>query len=112
MDFFSEVDVEKKDLPKLKTITRKVDKQKLNGYQIFAFVTFCICVFLGIVFGNLFPACGATSSIYSGTCTNVEFNFSLMLFFWFISLLVCLFFYAIGNIIQLLTSINNKLSKK
>ncbi len=112
MDFFSEVDVEKKDFPKLKTITKKVDKQKLNGYQIFALVTFGICICFGVVFGNLFPACGATSSIYSGTCDNVEFNFSLMLFVWFASLLLCLFFYAIGHVIQLLSSIDKNLRKK
>lgn len=112
MDFFSDIEKAKCELPKLKSITKEVEKKKLNGYQIFAVVTFCICLCLGVIFGNLFPACGSSSSIYSSTCLNTEFNFSLMIFFWFISFILCLFFYAIGHIIQLLSSIDKKLGKK
>ena len=112
MSFFSEIDELKKDFPKYKTVSKKVVGQKFNGYQIFSLVTFCICIVLGVILGNLFPACGATSSIYSNHCANYEFNFFLMIFFWLVSLILCLFFYAIGDIIKLLSSINNKIGKK
>lgn len=112
MDFFEEIEARKCELPKLNSITRKVKTNKFNGYQIFSIITFSICFFLGIIFGNLFPACRSTSYIYSGVCTNTEFNFFLMIIFWFISFILCLFFYAIGTIIELLSSINEKLTKK
>ena len=112
MDFFEEIEAAKCELPKLNSITKKVGKHKFNGYQIFSIVTFCICFFLGIIFGNLFPACRSSSYIYSGVCANTEFNFFLMIIFWFISFLLCLFFYAMGTIIELLLSINDKLTKK
>lgn len=112
MNFFEEIDSAKRELPKLRTITKKVEKYKFNNYQIFSIVTFCVCFCLGIIFGNLFPACRSSSYIYSGACTNTEFNFFLMIIFWFLSFLLCLFFYAIGTIIELLSSINSKLGKK
>lgn len=111
MNMFEEIEREKNELPKFKTITKEVGNYKLNGYQKFALVAYFICFCLGIVFGNLFPACGSSSTLYTGVCLTTEFNFSLMLFIWFVSLLVCLFFFAMGHIILLLTSINEKLSK-
>ena len=111
MDFFKEIDDLKKELPTFKSISKKVGKRKYNGYQMFSIITFCICIVLGVVFGNLFPTCGSSASIFSNLCINREFNFSLMLFFWFISFIVCLFFFAIGSIIDLLTSINSKIDK-
>jgi len=112
MNFFEEIETAKRELPKLNSITKRVEKKKFNGYQIFSIVTFCVCFCLGIIFGNLFPACRSSSYIYSGVCTNTEFNFFLMIIFWFVSFLLCLFFYAMGTIIELLSSINNRLGKK
>lgn len=111
MNMFDEIEREKEDLPKISNITHEVGKFELNGYQKFAVVTFLICFGFGIVLGNLFPVCGTSSNFY-GNCTSTEFNFSLMVFFWFLSFLVCLFFFAIGHIILLLTSIDNHLHKK
>ena len=105
-----EIEREKAQLPKIKSIEKEVGKYTFNGYQKFAIVVFLICFCFGIILGNLFPACGSSSNFY-GVCTTTEFNFSLMLFFWFISFLVCLFFFAIGHIISLLTSINESLRK-
>lgn len=110
MDLFDAIDLEKEDLPKIKSITREVQKQKLNGYQVIAVVTFIILFIVGIILGNLFPAC-ESSSLF-GTCTHRQFNLSLTIFVWFISFLLCVFFYALGHIISLLTSIDTKLQKK
>ena len=110
MNMFEEIEREKQDLPKIKNITKEISHYTFNGYQKFAIVTFFVCFCFGIILGNLFPACGTSSNLY-GSCTTTEFNFSLMLFFWFVSFLGCLFFYAIGHIISLLTSIDESLRK-
>lgn len=110
MDLFDQIDKEKEDLPKLRSITKEVQKQKLNGYQIIAVVTFIILFVVGVVLGNLFPACEA-SGIF-GACTKRQFNLSLTIFFWFGSFLVCVFYYALGHIISLLIEINGKLKGK
>lgn len=109
-DLFDEIDKEKEELPKINAIAKKVKKQKLNGYQTIALVTFIILFVIGIILGNLFPACEA-SGIF-GTCTQRQFNLSLTIFFWFASFLICLLFYGLGHIIALLSEINEKLSKK
>ncbi len=111
MNMFEEIEKARKDLPKLNNITKEVENYKLNGYQKFSVITYFVCFCVGIILGNLFPVCGNSSNFYS-VCTTTEFNFSLMIFFWFISFLVCLFFFAIGHIIALLTDISNKLGKK
>ena len=111
MDFFEEIADLKQDMPKVQTVEKNVKKLKFNFYQIFAIGIFVVSFFLGILFGNLFATCGATSYVYTNVCVVREFNFSLMIFIWFISLLVSIFFYSIGHIIALLTSINKKLSK-
>lgn len=111
MDLFEEISKAKQDLPKVNSLTKEVKKHKLNFYQIFAVGLFIVFFFLGILFGNLFSTCEATSFYYSDTCLVTEFNFSLMLVIWFISLLISLFIFAIGHIIALLSSINEKLSK-
>lgn len=109
MDFFNEIDIIKKDLPKFKAIEKSVNKYSFNGYQIFAIVTFALCFVLGIVLGNLFPSCSSTITLYDTACVNTEFNFFLMLAVWFASLVLCLVIFAIGRIIFLLDSINNKI---
>ena len=106
---FEEIEKSKTELPKAKNISKEISKLKLNFYQVFAIFTFCVVFWLGIIFGNLFPACGSSSTLYSGTCLSTEFNISLMLFIWFGGLIVCIFIYAIGHIINLLDSINKRL---
>lgn len=110
MNFFEKIDELKVDLPKLSSVN--FNKFDLNIYQKIAVIIYVICLFLGILLGNLFPSCGSSSEFYSNVCVTTEFNFSLMLFIWFVSFLICLLFYALGHIISLLTSINNQLSKK
>ena len=108
MNMFEEIDKVKKDLPKINSLSKKITNYKYNWYQILAFVLFFICFIVGIVLGNMFPACGSTS-FYSDVCLVREFNFSLMIFIWACGFLGSTFFFALGQIIALLDSINNKL---
>ena len=112
MTMFEEIDELKKDLPKIKTISKEMNKIELNIYQKISVCIFIICLLVGILFGNLFPSCGSSSEFYSNVCITTEFNFSLMLFIWFVSFIVCLLFFMIGRVISLLNSINDGLSKK
>lgn len=112
MDLFDQIDKLKIDLPRLKTIEKEVGKYEFNGYQRFAIVTYLFCFLLGIVLGNLFPACSSSISLYDDVCLSTEFNFFLMVLVWFGSLILCLIIFAIGHIIDLLGSINEKLSKR
>lgn len=112
MKMFEEIDKVKKDLPKLNTIGKDLEVTGMNIYQKISVVIFLIFLFIGILLGNLFPSCGSSSEFYGGYCMATEFNFSLMLFIWFIDFLISMFFYAIGHIIALLTAINEKLAKK
>ena len=102
MNMFEEIDKIKADLPKAKAITGQFSKYTFNAYQVFC---------TGIILGNLFPACGSSSTLYSGVCIETEFNFFLMICVWFVGLLIGLFIFAIGHIIALLESINKKLHK-
>ena len=111
MDFFNEINKKKEDFPKLHLVTNEVKNQKLNFYQRFAIGVFILCFFLGIVFGNLFATCETSSYFYSDACLVTEFNFSVMIIIWFVSLLLSIGIYAIGHIIALLSEISEKLSK-
>lgn len=111
MNMFDEIEKLKEELPKANTISNKIKKLTFNFYQIFAIIIFLIIVFIGIILGNLFPTCGSSSTLYSGACLTTEFNFSLMLFIWFCGMVLCLFIFAIGHIIQLLEAINRKLKR-
>ena len=110
MNFFEEITKSKKDFPKFNSFEKEVKKYHFNFYQWFAIGMFIVCFFLGIFFGNLFATCGATS-YFSETCVVREFNFSIMIVIWFLSLLVSIIIFAIGHIIILLGNINKKLSK-
>ncbi len=112
MNMFEEIDKVKKDLPKLNSVSEEVSKIKLNSYQRVTAILFIICLYLGVIFGNLFPACGSSTEFYSNVCLTTEFNFSLMLFIWFISFIGCFLFFMLGTIISILTSINDQLRKK
>lgn len=111
MEFFDEIYKNKEDFPKLNSLSKEVKKYKFNFYQKFAIVLFVVCFFLGIIFGNLFAICETTSYFYSDTCLVPQFNFSLMIAIWFVSLLVSIFIFAIGHIIALLRHISEKLDK-
>ena len=111
MEFFEEIYKNKEDFPKINSLHKEVKKYKFNFYQNFAIVLFIVCFFLGIIFGNLFAICETTSYFYSDSCLVPQFNFSLMIAIWFISLLLSLFIFAIGHIIALLRQICEKLNK-
>lgn len=111
MELFDQISEEKKDFPKINSISKEVKKFKFNFYQGFAVVFFVVSIFLGIIFGNLFAACKTSAYFYSDTCYVTEFNFSLMVTIWFIGLLISMFIYWLGQIVGLLTSINEKLGK-
>lgn len=108
-DLFDEIDEVKKELPKLKKISKEVTKPRQhNFYQQLAFWLFAFLFVTGIILGNVFPACSETSNLFS-TCTRTEYNSSLTLLFWLGSFIFCSFIYGLGEIIRLLTSINAKL---
>lgn len=113
MDLFDEIAKEKEDFPNINvnSISKEVKKYKFNYYQIFAIVIFIIFFFLGIIFGNLFATCETASYYYSDACVVTEFNFSLMLCIWLASLLVSTLIFAMGHMIALLNSINDKITK-
>jgi len=110
-NMFEEIDKIKKELPKVKAIQKEVTLQGLNFYQVTAVCTFLVCFIIGILLGNLFPVCTATSGLYTSICSQREYNLSLTVLVWGVSFLGCVFFYAIGHIIALLISINEKLTK-
>ena len=119
MDLFEEISKTKSDFPKIKSIKKEFSGKKLNLYQlisvskdiIFSIGLFVVFFFFGIIFGNLFSTCKASSYYFSDTCLVNEFNFSLMVVIWFIGLLVSIVIFSIGHIISLLTEISEKLSK-
>ncbi len=111
MDLFEEISKIKSDFPKIKSIKKEFSRKKLNLYQIFSIGLFVVFFFLGIIFGNLFSTCKASSYYFSDTCLVNEFNFSLMVVIWFIGFLVSIVIFSIGHIISLLTEISEKLSK-
>ena len=106
---FSKISEKKKNLPKLRSIEKNLGAYNFNGYQKFAMIIFIVLFAFGIIIGNLFPTCSSSTTLFSNTCEDGEFKFFLMILFWFGSFLLCLFFFAIGHIISLLSSINKKL---
>ena len=111
MDLFEEISKAKEELPRVDSIQDEVSQFDLNVYQLFAIGLFIIFFFLGIVFGSLFSTCGTTSYYYVNTCAVKEFNYSVMIFIWFGSLILSTAFFAMGHIIALLGQINEKLKK-
>ena len=109
MSMFDEINKQKKELPKVSNITEKVGSYKYNLYQILAFIIFFIGIILGIILGNLFPACGSTSSFYGDVCMTTEFNVFLMVIIWSVGFLISVVFFAIGHVIALLTEISQKI---
>ena len=108
MNMFEEIEKTKKELPKMKTIQEEVVRIDFNIYQQLSIILFIICIFLGILFGNLFPVCGSSSALYGGACLTTNFNTALMLLIWFISFIICLFIFMLGHVILLLTDIRDR----
>ena len=107
-DLFDEIDKEKKSLPKLKKISNEVTKtREHNFYQKLAYWLFAFFFIIGIILGNIFPACTETSTLFK-TCTNTEYNLALTLIFWLASFVFCSLVYGLGEIIKLLTIIIEK----
>ena len=111
MEFFDEISKVKKDFPKFNSVTSDVKEYELNFYQIFAIGLFILFFFIGIVLGNLFATCEATSYCYSDACVVTQFNYSLMIVIWFCGTLLSILLFSIGHIITLLSEISEKLSK-
>jgi len=109
MDMFEEINKTKKELPRIKTIKSSILSYNYNFYEKAAMIIFFICFVMGIVLGNLFPACGTSSTIYADVCDNTVFNFSLTLIIWFISFILCMFIFGLGHIIYILNEINKKM---
>lgn len=111
-DLFDEIDEEREELPKLKKISKEVTKQRnYNFYQQLAVCFFIFLFIVGIIIGNLFPACSETSSLFA-TCTKTEYNLSLTLIFWLSSFVFCSLIYGLGEAIRLLNIIANNTSRK
>ena len=103
MSLFEEIDQYKKELPKINSITKEVKSRKLNGYQLVACITMIVSFFTGFILGNIFPSCGNASTMFGQTyCESTEFNISLTI----------ILIYGFGHMIALLTSIDEKLTKK
>ncbi len=111
MDMFEEIFEVKKELPKLSSIANRIKKHNFNAFQYLTIFIGIICFLVGIISGNIFPACGTTSSFYSDICVTTEFNVLLMITIWFFSFIICLFLYGIGEIIRLLGEILEKNKK-
>ena len=111
MDLFEEISKIKQELPKGDTITLEFKKHKYNFYQWVSIVLVVISLFLGIFLGNLLSTCQVSSFFYSDACLVTEFNFFAMILVWFVGGLLSLFIFAIGQIIKLLTTIDEKLTK-
>ena len=105
MDMFEEIYDVAKELPKFSSVYGDIKKNKYNVYQYLTMCIGFICFLIGIVLGNVFPACSASSTIYTDVCEATEFNILLMISIWFVSFIMCLFLYGIGEIIRLLNEI-------
>lgn len=104
-DLFDEVDEMRKELPKLKNISNEVQKKRnYNFYQQLAMCLFIFLFFVGVILGNLFPACSETSELLA-TCTKTEYNLTLTLLFWLGSFVFCSLIYGLGEVIMLLNVI-------
>ena len=111
MDMFEEIYEIKKELPKFSTLMNRIKSHNFNAFEYITIIIGVICFLIGIISGNIFPACGTTSSFYSDVCVTTEFNVLLMISIWFFSFIGCLFLYGIGEIIRLLSEILEKNKK-
>ena len=111
-DLFDEIDETRKELPKLKNISNEVQKNRnYNFYQQLAVCLFIFLFIVGIILGNLFPACSETSDLFA-TCTKTEYNLTLTLLFWLSSFVFCSLVYGLGEVISLLNVIASNTKRK
>ena len=109
-NLFEEIDKHKEDLPEFDKTINDVKKYEFNFYQKFAVFFELICLFGGIILGNIFPSCGS-SKMYSSYCSVTEYNISLTIITWFVGFIIALFIFGLGHIIRILNEINNKIKK-
>lgn len=109
-DLFESIDKEKVDLPLLNKRIKEVEKYQYNFYQKVAIFTMIVFFFVGILLGNLFPAC-QSGVLYSTICESTQFNIALTIIFWFFAFLVSLFIFFMGHVIKILESIDKKMKK-
>ena len=107
---FEEIDKLDKKLPTSKEIKkyRKTITEKYNLYQIIAIGVFVVGFIMGIILGNNYAQCESYSKI-NEMCLEETFNIGFMLFTWIITFVIGVLIIALGQIIQLLTKINEKL---
>ena len=99
-------------LMKKEKISKEVQKKRnYNFYQQLAVCLFIFLFIVGVILGNLFPACSGTSELFA-VCTKTEYNLSLTLIFWLGSFVFCSMIYGLGEIIRLLNIIANNTSRK
>ena len=110
-DLFDEIDKYKEDLPKFDKALDDVRKYEFNFYQKFAVFFEIICLFGGILLGNIFPSC-QSSSMYSTKCIVTEFNVSITIITWFVGFIFSMFIFGLGHIIRILDEINKKIKKQ
>ena len=110
MNMFEDIEKQKKDLPKVKSLTNEVQKYDLNIYQKFGILILFIAIIMGIILGNSYNTCTPSITYGSENCL-AQFDFALMLEVWFGGIMVCMFFFGIGHIVYLLNDISNKLKK-
>ncbi len=110
MDMFEEIEKQKKDLPKIKSLTNEVQKYDLNIYQKFGVLIVFIAIVVGIILGNSYNTCTPSITYGSENCIS-QFDFSLMLEVWFAGIMTGFVFFGMGHIVYLLNDISNKLGK-
>ena len=109
---FEEIEKKDKKLPNIKELSKEIKNanNKYGMYRISAAIILIVGIIFGIVMGNKYTSCSSMSSI-SETCIEETFNFGLMIIIVFASSIISLVLSALGKIIELLSSINEKLSK-
>ncbi len=110
MDMFEDIEKQKKDLPKIKSLTNEVQKYDLNIYQKFGLLIVIISIVVGIILGNSYNTCTPSITYGSENCIS-QFDFSLMLEVWFGGIMIGFLFFGMGHIVYLLNDISNKLKK-
>ncbi len=111
MNMFEEIDKQKQELPKLKTLNKQLSKYDFNMYQKFGMFIFIVAIIMGIILGNIFSTCGATSSFYDTACVTKQFNLSYMIGTWLFGLMISLMFFGMGHMIYLLDDIADNIEK-
>ncbi len=108
---FMLIDKERCEIPILDKQIKSVQKYHYNFYQIVAIITMIIGLFVGIVIGNVFPACEITG-LYTSKCSVTKFNMALTIITWFSSFLLAMSIFFMGHVINILNDINKNIKRK